>query len=72
MELISLKEAAHILGYQQSTPILALIKNKYLKTKKKKESSRRWLNKAEVLALPTLISNPQSNSYQEGRDQWTI
>tara|TARA_Y200000002_G_scaffold340449_1_gene311031 strand:+ start:335 stop:541 length:207 start_codon:yes stop_codon:yes gene_type:complete len=53
-ELISLKEAAHILGYQQHTPILGLIKNNYLKVQSKENSKRRWLRKEDVLSLPQI------------------
>jgi hypothetical protein len=59
------------LGYQQHTPILNLIKNKVLNVKRQKDSKRRWLDKADVLRLPKLISETQSIS-NEDPDQWVI
>lgn len=70
--LISLKEAAHILGYQQNTPILALIKSNNLKVKIKKNSNRKWLEKEDVLKLPKLIYGKQENPIDENTSNWVI
>ena len=56
-DLISLKESAHILGYQQTAPVLSLIENNFLKAYKKAGCRRKWLKKNEVLELPELITN---------------
>jgi hypothetical protein len=71
-ELISLKEAAHILGYQQNTPILNLIKRKYLKVKRKKNSDRMWLQKNDVLNLPKLTTVLKLKNGENDQNQWVI
>mgnify|MGYP000692645688 CR=1 FL=1 len=68
-ELISLKEAAHILGYQQHTPILGLIKNNYLKVQRKKKSERRWFYKEDVLRLPELAPLFKSKEINDKDDE---
>ena len=59
-DLISIREAAHILGFRQSTPIVNYLNNKRLTTYSKRGSKRRWLSREEVYSLPKLSSATQS------------
>ena len=60
-ELISIREAAHILGFRQSTPIINYINNKRLKTYSKRGSKRRWLSREEVYSLPKISKVKESS-----------
>ena len=70
-ELISLREAAHILGYEQNTPILNLIKKNTLKLKKK-NSDRKWLQRDDVLNLPKLSKVLKLKNGENDQNQWVI
>ena len=59
-DLISIREAAYVLGFRQSTPIVNYVNNKRLTTYSKRGSKRRWLSREEVYSLPKLSSATQS------------
>ena len=59
-DLISIREAAHILGFRQSTPIVNYINHKRLTTYSKRGSKRKWLSREEVYSLPKLSYATQS------------
>ena len=51
-DLIGVAEAAHILGFKQRKKVDQLIKDGYLKTFFKKDSSRIFLSRKAVYQLP--------------------
>ena len=60
-DLISIREAAHILGFRQSSPIVNYVSNKRLKTYSKPASKRKWLSRTEVYSLPKISAVKQSS-----------
>ena len=62
-DLISLKDAAAILGFKQKNKINDYIKEGYLKTYEMKGSKRMWLSKKEVYSLPQPLPIPPPEEY---------
>lgn len=57
-KLISVEEAAHILGFKQRKKVDLLIAKGYLEIKSKPGSKLKWLDQKEVFELPAPLPVP--------------
>ena len=57
-DLISAREAAHILGFKQASPIMNYVKKGYLTAHQSTRNNRKYFRLAEILDFPKPLPVP--------------
>ena len=70
-ELISAAEAAHILGFKQTLPVMKYVKKGYLKAYPNERNNRKLFLKEEILSFPRPLPIPPPSEKFKGHGRKT-